>query len=471
MPRSPMAPAVMAALVVLAACGSPPDWPATAVAAVAADLASCASAPHVAGQPPGPSDWPVYHRTGDRRGVDPGAAAGRRVTPLWGARLDGSMFAEPLVVQGVVIEATEHDSVYALDEATGCLIWRMSLGAPFDVTRHVLLCNNITPELGVTATPAVDPLTGTVYVVAFLDPGRYELDALDLGSGAIRWRHPIDLPGSNVLQQLSRPALALANGRVYASFGGRAGDCDVYRGFVVGVSVDGTGTDARYQAAAAKAAVWAPGGPVALPGGDLLVAVGNSDELQRYDGSNAVVRLTPDLRRTDLFAAANWAHLNRVDLDLGSVGPTVLDDRQVFQVGKDGVGYLLDLDHLGGVGGQRFQRSLTGGCYAIGATAYRAPYVYVPCDHSLTAVRVSGGRFDVAWRGPDFRSGSPILAAGLVWDFDFEGGIVWGFDPATGAVRQRVAVGIGEHFVSVSSSAGRLFVPARNRLYAFSLSG
>jgi hypothetical protein len=178
-----MAPAVMAALLVLAACGSPPDWPATAVAAVAADLASCTSAPRVAGQPPGPSDWPVYHRTGDRRGVDPAAAAARRVTPLWGARLDGSMFAEPLIVQGVVIEATEHDTVYALDEASGCLLWRTSLGAPFDVTRHALLCNNITPELGVTATPAVDPLTSTVYVVAFLDPGRYELDALDLGSG------------------------------------------------------------------------------------------------------------------------------------------------------------------------------------------------------------------------------------------------------------------------------------------------
>lgn len=93
----------------------------------------------------------------------------------------------------------------------------------------------------------------------------------------------------------------------------------------------------------------------------------------------------------------------------------------------------------------------------------------MPCDHSLTAVRVTGSRFDVAWRSPDFRSGSPIVAAGLVWDFDFEGGYLWGLDPGSGAVRQKVAVGYGEHFVSLSSSSGRLYVPARRNLFAFSL--
>jgi len=62
-----------------------------------------------------------------------------------------------------------------------------------------------------------------------------------------------------------------------------------------------------------------------------------------------------------------------------------------------------------------------------------------------------------------------MLAAGLVWDFDFEGGFVWGFNPGTGVVRQKVATGYGEHFVSLSASGGRLYVPARRNLYAFSL--
>src|SRR5205807_409141 len=164
------------------------------------------------------------------------------------------------------------------DAATGCQVWRTSLGTSFDVTRHKLQCNNIEPELGVTGTPAIDPQTGTVYVSPFLDPGRYELDALDLATGAIRWRHPIELPDSD-----------------------------------------------------------------------------------------AVVRLTPDRQRRDIYAPNNWKQLNRTDLDLGSVGPTLLDDGRLFQVGKEGVGYLLDAEHLGGVGGHLFTKAVSGGCYAIGA--------------------------------------------------------------------------------------------------------
>jgi hypothetical protein len=462
--------AALTALLVLSACGDPPAVSTTASAPSARSPIACGTPPAVSVQPPGAADWPVYHRAAERRGVDPAGAAARTPSPLWGGRVDGSMFAQPLVVQGLVIEATEHDSVYAFDAATGCQAWRTSLGTPFDAVRHKLQCNNILPELGITATPAVDTATATVHVVAYFDPGRYEMDALDLATGAVRWRHPIDLPASDALQQLSRPALALSGGRVYASFGGRAGDCGNYHGFVVGVRADGQGPDVVFQASPNReGAIWAPGGPVVLPDGDLLVTTGNTDETRAYDGSEAVARLTPDLRRADFFAPANWPHLNQADLDLASAGPTLLDDGRLFQVGKEGVGYLLDPAHLGGVGGELFSRPLTGGCYAIGATAYRPPLVYVPCDRGLTAVRVSGPGFDVAWRGPDFRSGSPIVAGGLAWDFDFEGGFVWGLDADSGAVRQKVLVGTGEHFVSVSVSGGRLFVPAKRSLYAFTI--
>jgi hypothetical protein len=443
---------------------------ATVQAATAHDAAACVTSPRVTPGPPAAADWPVYHRTPDRHGDDGAPATHGHLAPLWGVRLDGSMFAQPLVANGLVIEATEHDTVYAFDAASGCMAWRTSLGTPLDVTKYHLQCNNIKPELGITSTPAIDTTTGTVYVVAYFDPGRYEMDALDLDTGALRWRHPLVLPASDALQQLSRPAVALAGGRAYASFGGRAGDCGNYHGFVIGVSEDGRAPDVLFQVAPGReGAIWSPGGPVVLPDGDLLVSTGNTEETQRYDGSDAVVRLSPVLARRDLFAPSNWVHLNQVDLDLGSVGPTLLDDGRVFQVGKEGVGYLLDPDHLGGVGGQLFSQTLSGGCYAIGTTAYRAPYVYVPCDHGLAAVRVAGSGFDVAWRGPDFRSGSPIVAGGLVWDFDFEGGYLFGLDMA-GAVRQKALVGTGEHFVSPSASAGRLYIPVQRRLYAFALS-
>jgi outer membrane protein assembly factor BamB len=172
----------------------------------------------------------------------------------------------------------------------------------------------------------------------------------------------------------------------------------------------------------------------------------------------------------DSFTPANWPALNKADLDLGSVGPTLLADGRVFQVGKEGVGYLLNGSHLGGLGGQLYSSKLGAGCYAIGATAYREPYVFVPCDHGLKAVQVQGSRFQVAWASPDFRAGSPMLAGGAVWSIDFEGGYLWGLDPGTGEVKDKAAIGKAQHFVSPSSSAGRLYVPDGLRLLSFSFS-
>jgi polyvinyl alcohol dehydrogenase (cytochrome) len=461
--------ATLAVLVLVSACGTPPSHPTTASAPSIAAPVPCANGLSVTHQPAGPDDWPVYHRAADRHGVDPTNRTSRSLAPLWGLDLDGAMSAQPLVFQGVVIEATENDSVYALEAHTGCQYWQTSLGQAFAVPNHPPLCvNNIGPWLGVTSTPAIDPMTGTIYVVAFFEPGRYEMDALDLATGAIRWRHPLDLPGSDVLMQLSRPAIQLTAGRAYVSFGGRPGDCGNYHGFEIGVRTDGQGPDLLFQVSPNRqGAIWGTAGPVLLPNGDLMVASGNTDAASQYDGSDSVIRLSPQLQRIDFFSPSDWKYLNLSDLDLGSISPILVSNGHVFSVGKEGVGYLLDVNHLGGVGGQKFSQALSGGCYGIGALAYRAPLVFVPCDHSLTAVRVSTSRFDVAWRGPDFQAGSPIVADGLVWSYDFVHGFLWAFDPDSGAVRQKVAIGPGEHFVSPSSSAGRIYVAAKGHLLAF----
>jgi outer membrane protein assembly factor BamB len=150
------------------------------------------------------------------------------------------------------------------------------------------------------------------------------------------------------------------------------------------------------------------------------------------------------------------------------VGPTLLAGEHVFQVGKEGVGYILDAHHLGGVGGQIYSSKLQGGCYAVGATAYQDPYVYVPCDHGLKAVQVQSKSFKVAWTGPNFRAGSPMIAGGVLWTIDFESGYLWGLDPHSGQVKEKAAIGKAQHFVSSSSSASRLFVPVGQRLVTFS---
>jgi outer membrane protein assembly factor BamB len=407
----------------------------------------------------------VYHRTPDRHGVDPVSPPLSKLEGAWGDQLDGPLLASPLVAGGLVVAATENDTVYGLAADSGCVAWSRHLGEPVDATKQP--CRPF-PTIGITSTPAIDVPNGLVYVLAYLQPAHHRLFALDLATGSVRFQRELDPAGSDASVQLARGALTLANGRVYATLGGRAGDCGNYHGYVIGSALDLSGEPDLYAVPSLRAGgIWSPSGVGVLSGGDLLLTTGNGDSSTSFDGGNSVIRLSPDLKQRDFFAPANWASLNLKDLDLGSVGPTQLDGGQVFQVGKESVGYLLDGNHLGGIGGQLRATPLKG-CYAIGMTAYRAPSVYIPCDHGMKAVRVAGGTMRVEWTGPDFRSGSPIVAGGAVWNLDFEGGYLWAFNAGTGRVVVRSRVGTAGHFVSPSSANGRLFAPAGNYLYAYS---
>jgi hypothetical protein len=412
----------------------------------------------------------------------PGSARrpGTKLAPLWGMRLDGWVFAQPLVFQDLVVTATDNDTLYAFEAQTGCLVWQNHLGEPLNGQAAGLCGAQFIPRTGILSTPAIDTSTGTIYLVGYFQPKGFEMVALDMATGTVRFRHPIDLPESDPRYQLSRPAVALANGRAYASFGGRAGDCGNYRGYVTGVKLDGSPPDTMYGVSGGQGSIWAPAGPLVLPNGDLLVATGNSESTKSFDGGNAVVRLSPSLERKAFFAPGNWVQLNQADCDLGSVSPTLLEGGKVFQIGKEGVGYLLDADNLGGVGKQlnrvrvKGRTACIGGsppsCYAIGATAYDPPDVFVPCDHGVTAVEVAGSNAKVAWQGPDFRADSPILAGALLWNIAYDDGYLWGLDPKTGTVKQKVAIGQAAHFVSPSAGGGRLYVPLHGRLLAFSFS-
>lgn len=421
----------------------------------------CAVAPSAASSA---FDWPVYHRTPDRHGVDTNSPKFGMLKGAWGDLLDGIMLASPVIAGDMVVAATENNTVYGISAATGCVGWSNHLGEAVDATKQP--CRPFS-TIGITSTPAIDVKKGLVYVVAYIQPARFRMFALDIVTGATSYQREMDLPGGDPATQLSRPAIALANGRVYASFGGRPGDCGNYRGFVIGVAPDLSGELDIYTPPTKRyGAFWAPPGITVLKSGDLLVATGNSESTTTYDGGNSVLRLSPRLKLIDFFAPSNWIELNSKDFDLGSVGPTLLEGGRVFQVGKEGIGYLLDSDHLGGIGGQ-LKSAFLQGCYAIGGTAYLAPYVYVPCDHGLKAVDVSGGTIRVAWKTLDIRSGSPILAGGVVWNIDFEGGYLYGFNLQDGAVAVRSRVGVSQHFVSPSASNGRLFVPAGKYLLAY----
>src|ERR1039457_6020475 len=86
---------------------------------------------------------------------------------LFSRAVDGQIYAQPLYVIGLVISnklrnvvhvCTEHNSVYAFDAddlTASNALWQVNLGPTTPSSE--LICNDITPEIGITSTPVIDP--------------------------------------------------------------------------------------------------------------------------------------------------------------------------------------------------------------------------------------------------------------------------------------------------------------------------
>src|SRR5205823_658834 len=272
-------------------------------------------------------------------------------TSLFKVRVDGEVFAEPLVAGNRVLIATENNSIYSLNANTGAVQWGAHLGAP--VPQNQLPCGNIDP-VGITGTPVIDTAAGVIYTVGLVwAPGNqssihYQMFALNLSNGSLRWQRAISGFGTpfNARYQGQRMALSLSNGIVYLGFGGRAGDCGDYRGWIVGAPASGSGALFAFSAGGA---FWASGGASGDAAGNVFAASGNTCGGCPVLYSETVVKLSPSLGVSDWFTPSNQASLNSTDTDLGSVTPALLGTGLVFQVGKEGVGYLLNQSSLGGV--------------------------------------------------------------------------------------------------------------------------
>ena len=296
------------------------------------------------------ADWPTYDRTADRSGVSVSSPAPGTVRRSWTASVDGAVYAQPLVVGAEVIVATENDSVYALSASSGAVLWTRHLASPVP---SGLPCGNISPS-GITGTPVADRATGQLWLVTFTAQPAYQhtLWDLDLATGRTVWQRPIDVSGSDPRAQQQRGALTLLGSRVYVPFGGLYGDCSDYKGRVVGAPVSGSGPLVSFTTANQRqAGIWAPPGE-SVRDGSLYVATGNGMPVDQVDDSDSVLRLGPDLAVQDRFTPANFAALSSDDQDLGSTAPALLPDGLVFQIGKQGTGYVLDGSPLGGTGGE-----------------------------------------------------------------------------------------------------------------------
>jgi hypothetical protein len=416
-----------------------------------------------------PEDWTVYGGGATHTGQDLERvpAAGVLYEEWRTHTLDGALYAEPVIADGCVIVATENDSLYAFDGFSGEPRWHDHLAAP--VPGSSLPCGDINPS-GITGTPVVDVAKGLLWAVVFTegaDGPQHELVGVDAANGRVVSRREVNVPGVSPRAEQQRGALALANGNVYIPFGGLDGDCGDYRGTVVAAPEQVGRRLTFWEVPTGRGGgIWAPAGVDVLGDGSLLFATGNGAARsgERWDGSDAVVRLSRAMHMEGYFAPTDWGELNARDLDLGSSAPAVLPGGLALQVGKDGKGYLVRTGHLGGVGGQLASAPVCPGGGAFGSDAVAGDVVYVPCATGLTAVGASGKSLHVLWHSSSAGPGSPVLAGGKVWEVTTSG-VLQGVDTGTGRVVQTLTLERpATHFPWLVPDGPTMYVPDGNTL-------
>src|SRR5438105_5641026 len=185
--------------------------------------------------------------------LTPQLVSGGTFGQLWSTPVDGQVYAQPLLGNGNLLIATENHKVYALDPATGAMRWPapLNLGTPWNPAD--VGCGDLTPSIGVTSTPVIDPTTNTAYlthktyVSGSSGPARWYMDAVDLAKGTEKTGFPVELSGTAQnapgqtfapTTELQRPGLLLMNGVVYAGFGSHC-DHGPWQGWIFGVSTTG----------------------------------------------------------------------------------------------------------------------------------------------------------------------------------------------------------------------------------------
>ncbi|HET7071764.1 MAG TPA: PQQ-binding-like beta-propeller repeat protein [Nocardioides sp.] len=409
--------------------------------------------------------WTTYHRTTSRSGHTR-AGIGGPLRHAWTKSLGDAVYGEPLVVGSTLIVATEGDRVFGLNARAGHVRWQKSLGTP--QPQSGLPCGDIDP-LGVTGTPAYDATTGSVFAVAETVGGHHTLWALNAKTGHKRWHRSLDvLPDRNRKAEQERSAVLVEHGRVVVSFGGLAGDCDNYVGYVTSTSVKGSGRTFHYAVPTAReAGMWATPGPVLGRNGHVYVASGNGAELHgRWDRSDSVTELTPTrLHRRSVFAPATWKDDNLRDLDLGSMSPLPVPAvHRIVIAGKRGVVYLLR-EHFGGVGSAVAQRS---GCHAFGGGARVGRTLLMPClfENRIRALHVGRTGLHWTWSAGNL-FGAPVVAGHRVYVADRYSGDLVVLRLSNGHQVQRIHAGALTHFPSEVVDGGMVFVPTLSGVTAF----
>jgi hypothetical protein len=355
--------------------------------------------------PSGTTDVVTYHNDIQRTGqnltetvLTPANVNSSSFGKLGFFSVDGKVDAEPLLLaaltmgsQGthdVLFVATEHDSLYAMDAATGKEYWQRSLLGSGETTSDDHGCPQITPEIGITSTPVIDRAHNLIYAVAMSkdSSGNYfqRLHGLDLTTGAEMLGGPVTItasyPGSGDEgsagtqtfmpgQHAERLGLLLLNGVVYTMWTSHC-DFQPYTGWLIAYNASTLALAAVLNVTpnGSEGSMWMSGtAPAADTSGNIyfLDANGTFDTTLDVNGfpskgdfGNAFIKLSTanGLTISDYFATFDTVNQSNLDHDLGSGGVLVLPDLNdasgnvrhlAVGAGKDANIYVVDRDNMG----------------------------------------------------------------------------------------------------------------------------
>src|SRR5581483_4339889 len=238
-----------------------------------------------------------------------------------------------------------------------------------------------------------------------------------------------------------------SHGRVLTSYGGLAGDCGNYVGYITSTATSGRGKTTHYAVPTAReAGMWSPAGPVEGTNGNIYVASGNGAETSgTWDKSDSVTELTPkSMHRIAVFAPSVWRQDNAGDRDLGSSSPApVPAAKRLVIAGKNGNVYLLK-PSLGGVGGDITHIP---GCNAFGGAAVSGHTVVMPCMSGIRALKVTKHSLHWRWTASGVY-GSPVIGGNRVYVADRNSGNLDVLSLRSGHQHGSVSVGSLPNFPS-----------------------
>ncbi|PYU52847.1 MAG: pyrrolo-quinoline quinone [Acidobacteria bacterium] len=412
--------------------------------------------------------------------------------------VDGKVDAQPLYLSQVTIGgqkknvlyvATEHGSVYAFDAdsingTASTVLWKTSTLGSGETTSDNRGCGQVTPEIGITATPVIDRSRNAIYVVAMSKnaSGTYfqRIHALDLTTGLELFGGPKDITatypgtgdnssGGNVIfdpkQYKERPGLLQINSTIYTTW---SSHCDIrpYTSWVMAYSADTLAQTGVLNLVpnGSDGGIWMSGtAPAADAAGNLFFIIGNGtfDTTLNATGfpvngdcGNCFVKLSTagGLRLADYFTPHNTVAESDADQDFGSGGGIVLMDVQdvggatrhlSVGAGKDAIIYVADRDNMGKfnpntdqiyqeisgqLGGQVFSMPtyFNGTVYfgAVGDALKAFPIV----SAKLAVVPTSQSTHNFGYPGTTPSVSANGTANGIVWAVESNGAILFAYD-------------------------------------------